>query len=382
MRRLPEVDALRGLMLVWMTFTHLPTIASIFSNQPFGFVSAAEGFIFLSALLAGRVYFRVAERDGAPVMQRKLVLRTLRLYGYHAFLMAFAFVVVAQLAVMGDRPGLYNLLTYYFVAGPKRAVIDAALLLYRPPLLDILPMYIFFLILTPIVLSLCTRIGWKPILATSIALWAGAQFGLRVGAYNLIAHFDRGFIPLDQMGAFDLWAWQMLWVVGLWCGVRWAKGDLPATTWARRFLVPACFIIPPLLFLRYALGHGIELGAYEPMFDKWHLGVVRLFDFAAIAAVLVRFHSTLKPLAVRPLVLLGQSSLQVFCAHLFFCFFGLALMGNATKVNGWQQVLLLSVTFSAMLMTAKIFGKSASKGSQGRGGRSFSPTPATNPSEG
>ena len=48
MRRLKELDALRGFMLVWITFTHLPTALSTYVNQPFGFVSAAEGFIFLS----------------------------------------------------------------------------------------------------------------------------------------------------------------------------------------------------------------------------------------------------------------------------------------------------------------------------------------------
>ena len=41
-RRRIELDALRGLMLVWITCTHLPTIASTYVNQPFGFVSAAE----------------------------------------------------------------------------------------------------------------------------------------------------------------------------------------------------------------------------------------------------------------------------------------------------------------------------------------------------
>src|ERR1051326_2006026 len=50
MRRLHELDALRGLMLVWITFTHLPTAHSAYANQPLGFVSSSEGFIFLSAL--------------------------------------------------------------------------------------------------------------------------------------------------------------------------------------------------------------------------------------------------------------------------------------------------------------------------------------------
>ena len=48
--RKPEFDALRGLFLVWMTLTHLPTRMSDLVNQPFGFISSAEGFVFLSAL--------------------------------------------------------------------------------------------------------------------------------------------------------------------------------------------------------------------------------------------------------------------------------------------------------------------------------------------
>ena len=49
MTRWREIDALRGLMLVMMTITHLPTRLSITLGQPLGFVSAAEGFVFLSA---------------------------------------------------------------------------------------------------------------------------------------------------------------------------------------------------------------------------------------------------------------------------------------------------------------------------------------------
>jgi hypothetical protein len=49
MQRRIELDAARGVMLLWMTLTHLPTLISTYANQPFGFVSGAEGFIFLSA---------------------------------------------------------------------------------------------------------------------------------------------------------------------------------------------------------------------------------------------------------------------------------------------------------------------------------------------
>jgi hypothetical protein len=55
-KRWSEIDALRGLMLVLMTLTHLPTRFSDPLGQPFGFVSAAEGFVFLSAFMAGYIF--------------------------------------------------------------------------------------------------------------------------------------------------------------------------------------------------------------------------------------------------------------------------------------------------------------------------------------
>jgi len=46
-----------------------------------------------------------------------------------------------------------------------------------------------------------------------------------------------------------------------------------------------------------------------------------VLNFAAVVGALLIFsQSVLKPLAIRPLVMLGQSSLQVFCVHLLFCF--------------------------------------------------------------
>src|SRR6201987_2287747 len=223
-RRL-ELDAVRGLMLVWITLTHLPTIASTYVNQPFGFVSAAEGFIFLSALFTGRIYFRIAQHDGYPTMTKKIWTRTLRLYGYHALLLAFVFLVAVPIASRGNRPGLHNLLDFYFMVGAKQSVTEAALLIYRPPLLDILPMYIIFLMFTSVALLLAPRWGWKPILATAAVTWACAQFGFRYSEHNFMSQFIPTRIPIHEMGSFDLWAWQLLWITGIWLGIRWAQGD-------------------------------------------------------------------------------------------------------------------------------------------------------------
>jgi len=204
-RRRIELDALRGLMLVWIACTHLPTIASTYVNQPFGFVSAAEGFIFLSALFTGRIYYRLALHDGYRPMTLKLWARTGRLYIYHALLLAFVFLVAVPIASRGNRPGLHNLLDFYFNAGARRAVAEAFLLIYRPPLLDILPMYIIFLVFTSAALLITRRISWKTILSIGFVVWAMAQFGFRAHEHAVVSKIIPTRIPLNEMGSFDLW---------------------------------------------------------------------------------------------------------------------------------------------------------------------------------
>ena len=79
-RRSWEIDALRGLMLVLMTLTHLPTRLTDPLGQPFGFVSAAEGFVLLSAYMAGLVYSRLAYREGIVAMERAFWKRAFKVY--------------------------------------------------------------------------------------------------------------------------------------------------------------------------------------------------------------------------------------------------------------------------------------------------------------
>lgn len=357
MKRRIEIDALRGAMLLWMTLIHLPTALSPWVNQPFGYVSASEGFIFLSALFTGRVYFRLLQRDGAGPMTSRLFLRTLKLYRYHVVLLLAAFIVAARIAISGHNQNLYNLLDFYFAAGPARAIADALLLVYRPPLLDIIPLYLIFLLVSPLVLIAAARIGWKWILGGSLALWIAAQFGLRQAIYAFAAHHLGLRIPLNEMGAFNLWAWQLMWIFGMWCGSRWAGENLDVREWARRAWIPAAAVALAILVLRRAEMRGLSLGACSIFVDKWRLGVVRLIDFAAVATLLIRFQSVVKPLAIRPLVLMGQSSLQVFCAHFVFCFVGLAWMGGGDRLYGWPQAALIVVTFASLFLVAKFFAR-------------------------
>lgn len=354
-KRLVELDALRGLMLVWITFTHLPTALSKYVNQPFGYFAATEGFIFLSALFTGRIYFQIAERESYRTMCRKLLMRAGRLYCYQLLLLGFAFVIEAPIAAHGNRPAVYNLLDFYFSAGRIHAFVDAAFMIYRPPLLDILPIYIIFLALTPVALIMSSRIGWKYIFAGSSALWLLAQFGWRGFVYYWMTRVFDLHISLNQMGAFDLWAWQLWWIVGLWLGVRWAKGDLHLEAWAHRMTVAAAIVAACFFVLRYLdMAEVLDVRKFAFLLNKWDFGVGRMINFAAVATLAIRFQSVLKPLAIRPFAMLGQASLPVFCIHLLCVFLALTIMGNNAAVSGSQAIMLVLLSLSALLFTARI----------------------------
>src|SRR6202451_4584468 len=102
LERRPELDALRGLFLVWMTLTHLPTRFSDFVNSPFGFVSSAEGFVFISALLVSRLTIRELLQDASGARIR-LWKRSLKIYSYHLLMLAFAFTVAAAFALQTHK---------------------------------------------------------------------------------------------------------------------------------------------------------------------------------------------------------------------------------------------------------------------------------------
>jgi hypothetical protein len=364
--RIEELDALRGLMLVWMTCTHLPTVLSIYLNQPVGYFAATEGFIFLSALFTGRICCRLVQREGTAGMCRNVWMRAARLYGYQLLLLAAAFVIEAPIAARGNRPAVHNLLNYYFIVGRPRAFIDAAVMFYRPPLLDILPIYIIFLALTPLAVLLGIRWGWKYTLTLGLGFWLFAQFGLKNVVYNWLTHAFGLRVPLNEMGAFDLWAWQLWWLVGLWLGVHWANSDLHFDRWAKKraVLIPATVIAIGFITLRYVqLTSDLDFGKLAPLFDKWEFGAARIVDFTAVAAIAIRFRSLLKPLAIRPLVMLGQASLPVFCVHLLCVFFALTVMGTNVMLTGRPAAVLVVVSFTALLLTAIVANRRAVKAS-------------------
>jgi hypothetical protein len=363
--RLIELDILRGFLLLWMTFTHLPTFANVISNQTFGFVSGAEGFIFLAAFMVGQLQHRIEKRSGELGSLRDLARRTLRIYIYHCGLLVVAFTLVAAVGVNFHRLALQNLLSYY-LQDPKHAIPAAALLEYRPSLLDILPMYIFFMIFTPLARKIAHRWSWDPVIYISFAIWVAAQCGIRAWVYRHVNLFGLN-VPESSTGAFNLFAWQLLWMVGLALGSLYAdalyessqnEGDPRDQAGFPHWLLRLSWCVAVVfLVLRYCpVDRWVNPDIYGWLIDKWHLGPVRVINFAALTILLVRFGGRIAALPfMKPLASLGQASLEVFSVHVLCCLGGDALSHDADPhLPWWQQILLLIVTLSALFFTAHL----------------------------
>lgn len=337
-QRQPELDALRGLLLLWMTLTHLPTHASEYANQPFGFISAAEGFVFLSAVLTGKLHAKFGIEDRPRELWRRLWARALRVYWYHLGLLAFAFTVGARLAASGRCPALHNLLDFFF-ARPVFAVLSSLVLVYCPPLLDILPFYVLFLLLTPILLLGARKYGWIPMLSLSAAIWLWAQFGLRQQSYAFFTHVLRVQIPMSALGAFDLYAWQFLWAVGVWLGVSIWQGHNPLARLPRWVHRAALAVVMAGICLRHEWPTPVLWsGKLAFLEDKWRLAPVRVVNAAALGIALWQFRRIARRLlTIPPLPAVGMASIQVFSAQVVFVFLALALLHgpNDTQLHGW-----------------------------------------------
>jgi hypothetical protein len=361
LERRPELDALRGLFLVWMTLTHLPTRFSDFVNSPIGFISSAEGFVFISALLVGRLYIRELLVDASGVRMR-LWKRSLKIYSYHLLMLAFAFTVAAAFAIHSHKAAITNLLNFY-LAHPFVAIVGSVLLLYCPPLLDILPMYVTFLFFTPLLLSASVRFGWKKILFLSGIVWLLAQFGLRDLVHNWIVHITHLQIPLQETGAFNLFAWQGIWTVGLWAGAKSATqesvlGKVPG--WVVGLSCAACLFF---IGVRWGwLGPHLTQQALGIQLDKWQIGPLRVINLGAFCIVFYWMRKyLLRWVAIEPFLTLGKASLHVFCTHLAFVFVGLTLLvrdvgedvgAPSEQLHGLPAIALLVVTFTGLILVA------------------------------
>ncbi|WP_441279098.1 OpgC domain-containing protein [Tardiphaga sp. 172_B4_N1_3] len=334
-----RLDLFRGLAL-WLIFIdHLPpNILTWLTIRNYGFSDATEIFIFISGYTAAFVYGRAMQEQGTLVASARIFKRVWQIYVAHVFLFTIFLAEISYVATRFENP-LYSeeMGILDFLKQPDVTIVQALLLKFRPVNMDVLPLYIVLMLFLPPILWLMRR-------------RADLTLALSVGLYALTWEFDLHLTAYPNgVWAFNPFAWQLLFVFGAWCALGGAVRmsrilSSNITLWLcvayllAAFWVTLTWYIPQI---HHLLPKVIEQWMYP--INKTDLDVLRFAHFLALAALTVRFLPKdwpgLKSIWLRPMVLCGQHSLEIFCIGVFLAFAGHFVLAEVAGGAGMHALI-------------------------------------------
>ncbi|MDJ1504428.1 OpgC domain-containing protein [Xanthocytophaga agilis] len=345
MSRIVQLDGLRGLFIILITINHVNTPLTEFTYQPLGYVSAAEGFVFLSGLVAGLVYYKRLARTGLRKVVVGAIQRARTIYIYHLISL---FIVCAV--------GYYSIIHYHywtevltrFFQTPVQSLVLSLFLLYQPDFLDILPLYCLLLLSLPFLMYQFRKGNSRWVLAVSIGIWGMSQLGLGLSykATKLLA----SYLPGAELSYMDIFAWQILFVAGVYLAYRRASGN--------ELRVPSYMIWPAIAIITVlTLNRFNVLGKTEDMWwnliDKHRLGPLRLINFGALVIVIDFLMRSYRGLFAQSwLVILGKHSLQVFSLHIVLIFLLLPMVAYYSDNNSIALLALVGFILVCLYLLA------------------------------
>ncbi len=199
-----DIDLVRGLSLVVIFVFHcgIAHHRLVQLTHPFVF-DAAIAFVSISGFLAGVVYSRRAATPGLLV--RKVFARARTVWLTHVGLL----IALALTLAMEDASGADGALQRFFGIPPTGEwnwLGFSIIMVHRPVLFDILPIYVVCLLVVPIMVLVGTVVR-TGLLAISWLLW--------------LATWWHGLTHTDVVsGEFSLLAWQAVFVTGCWVGLE------------------------------------------------------------------------------------------------------------------------------------------------------------------
>lgn len=344
MKRDFALDGLRGLFLVVMTVDHLGLSLSNYTIHRFGFVTAAEGFVFLSGFVAGIAYGNIGAEKGESALRRAALRRMLIVYLFHVS--AFVLVLTSGLFIPSLVSSWKATIPYFtdplIINMPLTAFLLGAALLYQPAYLDILPMYCIFLFVTPFLIERFMHGRAKSILALSVAVWFAAQ----LGALEILQSSLQRFAPV-HLGSFNILGWQLLYIAGLYCGFVKRSGTQWSSLYDKRLLA-ACFFAA--LFFCMLRNGFFGVNPFETFWlfvRKDELGIMRLLNVAALAYLFAVARAYFDKIPTwRWFGSLGRHSLQVYAYHVILIF---ALAPLIPQVRMLSEPLGIAFTTASVL---------------------------------
>lgn len=340
MSRSALLDGLRGSFLLFMTLSHMVLQGGLFLQsfhfRQLMFTESAQGFIFLSGLLAGMVQGGRYLKKGEGAMRKSLLARMLELWIYTTGLVALAWIARDHLP--GGVEAWRNWLGLSGFEDPVR-ILALATFLFQPTFADILPQYVVYLGLGLLIVPAVLRGRWALVMTLSILAWMVAQTGINGILSTPLDHLVTAGDGQGLRAAFDVFGWQILFVSGMVLGALTASREIAWDKVFRpdRFELPLSALLVVLFFLPLRVGtaHGLLpvdlLKPFSAMEQRSNLGPVYVLNFLGVAGLVswmmiagpacqVRWVATASRLlrsafSLAPLRLLGRHSLQVYAWH-------------------------------------------------------------------
>jgi hypothetical protein len=298
-----EVDFFRGVVLIVIVLDHIPgSMLSHLMLHAYALCDAAEVFVFLGGYASAAAYTAVLAGRGENAAKRRFIRRCWEIYRAYLLTAVLTLLSGAVLALLHLNSPMVDLTGWQpFAVQPLREAFDIALLRHQPYLSSVLPMYVIFALCVPFTVPLARR---SPVmaLALSAAIWALAR--------PLAALFS-----IDDMAdwAFNPFAWQLMFVLGILCRVQPISERFHATCTAHWFTRAAVVAV-----LAFAIFKLFVLTQPLPGTLKQNLSLDRVINFIVIAWLAARFvrMGSIARLAQRlpAVVTVGRAGLVCFVA--------------------------------------------------------------------
>jgi hypothetical protein len=362
-----RLDLFRGLANWAIFIDHVPNNAIAWvTTKNYGFSDAADLFVFISGYTAAFVYARTMTAKGFVVAAVGILARAWRLYVAHILLFVFYVAAIGYVAQRYDHAHLLDEFNIRrLIADPIEFLKHGLLLEFKPLNLDVLPLYIVLMAAFPPILWLLVR-SPNVALAMSFLVYAAARsFGWNLGSYP------------DGAWYFNPFAWQFLFLIGAWASldrtgvVRWLVRSRVALHLAVLFLLFGLAITLGARFGVASATPGSLVALYVPN-DKTNLAPYRIVHFLSLALIVARLIPSNAPVLklrfLRPAVICGERSLEVFCTGIFLAFVAYFLIELVSASIAFQLVVSIA---GIVAMTAvgqyrnwiKGFGSSPNRGS-------------------
>lgn len=339
-----RIDFVRGLALLFMFVEHVPeTVLRYLTPAAACIASCTDAFIIISGYVCGIAFGKTMDRRGLPACWLRVAKRCFLLYGAHVATL----LAVYGLLVLFSAEALLN-------PPAENLIVKAASMQWMPLHFSVLSVYITLLAVAPGLIWLLKN---RPALGVVASL----------GVYLLVQVFPQlsGIFAKHGPGVWiNPLAWQLLYALGAWFGVRkiQGRGSIPEV---KSLLIAATLVTAAgcawklARFIIHAdiggIGSWLGMpGVLLPIPEKGNLSPLRLISALAtgyvILAALRRSWRRIHQWLIAPIAACGRHSLLIFCTHLVLVYLAELSLGASEPIL--KQCVVVGSGLTSLLICA------------------------------